>query len=74
VLAGADRNAEPMRIGQQMQSRIREGRELAVAAVREAQRILTPAQWEKVPARIKQPFRPREGGPGGGPMIFMGPP
>jgi len=74
VLAGAEQNAEPMRIGLQMQSRIREGRELAVAAVREAQRILTPAQWEKVPASIKQPFRPREGGPGGGPMIFMGGP
>lgn len=74
VLAGAEQNAEPMRVGQQMQSRIREGRELAVAAVREAQRILTPAQWEKVPPRIKQPFRPGEGGRGGGPMIFMGGP
>lgn len=72
VLANVSRNAEPMRVGQQMQGRIREGRELAVQAVRDAQKILTPEQWAKVPDRIKQPFRPREGGPGGG--FFMGGP
>jgi len=75
VLAGISqqRTPDPGRFAQQLQPRLREGREMAVQAVREAQRILTPEQWAKVPERIRQPFRPREGAPGPG-MIFMGPP
>jgi hypothetical protein len=64
MLAAArdERSPDLQRIGGQLQPRIREGREMAVQAVREAQRILTPEQWAKVPERIRQPFRPREGG------------
>lgn len=65
------RSPDPARFGAQLQPRVREGREMAVRAVREAQRILTPEQWAKVPEAIRQPFRPRDGAPG---FMFMGPP
>ena len=68
----AQRSPDPARFGAQLQPRVREGREMATAAVREAQRILTPEQWAKVPESIRRPFQRREGaGPG---FMFMGPP
>ncbi|HUF66595.1 MAG TPA: carboxypeptidase regulatory-like domain-containing protein [Gemmatimonadaceae bacterium] len=73
VLSGlsAQRSPDPSRLAAQLQPQVREARQMAVQAVREAQRILTAEQWARVPEAIRQPFRPREGGPG---FMFMGPP
>ena len=66
------RSPDAPRFGAQLQPLVREGREMAAAAVRETQRILTPDQWAKVPETTRRPFQRREvGGPG---FMFMGPP
>ena len=46
-----------------MRGKIQEGRTLAQKALKDAEAVLTPAQWAKVPKEIKEPFqRPRDGG------------
>ncbi|MDO8500740.1 MAG: carboxypeptidase regulatory-like domain-containing protein [Gemmatimonadaceae bacterium] len=74
TLGGSDaRNADPMQLGMRMRGRIQEGRTIAQKAIKEAEAILTPEQWAKVPKEVKEPFqRPRDGegqgrlGPPGG--------
>ena len=72
-LGGSDaRNADPLQLGMRMGPRIQEGRMLAAKALKDAEGILTPDQWAKVPKEIKEPVqRGREGqggrrGPPGG--------
>jgi hypothetical protein len=66
-LGNADKNADPMQLGLKMRGRIQEGRALSQKAIDEAQKILTPEQWAKVPKNIKEPLQGRgPGGEGGG--------
>jgi hypothetical protein len=44
-----------------MRGRIQEGRALALKAVKDAEQVLTPDQWAKVPDDIKQPFQGQQG-------------
>jgi hypothetical protein len=67
TLANADRNAEPMQVGMRMRSHIQEARDLSEKAITDAQKILTPEQWTKVPKNVKEPLPQR--GPGEGPGI-----
>jgi hypothetical protein len=52
-----------------MRGRIQEGRKLAETAIADAEKILTPEQWAKVPKNVKEPIQARggEGGFRGGP-------
>ncbi len=64
---------------QVIRPRLGQTRALVDQALREAQAVLTPAQWAKVPADVKDPARrflggPGGGGPGGGPGGPGGPP
>jgi len=70
TLGNTDKNADPMQLGMKMRGKIQEGRTLAQKAVADAQKILTPDQWAKVPKSIKDPLPQRQGGDGGG---FRGP-
>ena len=46
-----------------MRGKIQEGRALAQKAVKDAQTVLTPEQWLKIPKEVKEPFqRPQNGG------------
>jgi hypothetical protein len=51
---------------QVIRPRLGETRALVDQALKEVQTILTPAQWDKVPADVKDPARRFFGGPGGG--------
>jgi hypothetical protein len=51
---------------QVIRPRLGETRALLDRAFAEVQTILTPAQWAKVPADVKEPQRRFFGGPGGG--------
>ena len=55
------RNADPLQLGARMRGRIQEGRALAQKALKDAQAILTPEQWAKVPKEIKEPFQAQQG-------------
>jgi hypothetical protein len=71
TLGAADKNADPMQLGMKMRGRIQEGRALAQKAITEAQKMLAPDQWAKVPKTVKEPLQQRQqGGEGGG---FRGP-
>ncbi|HEU4878088.1 MAG TPA: hypothetical protein VFT21_01490, partial [Gemmatimonadaceae bacterium] len=67
------RNADPLQLGMRMRGRIQEGRALATKALKDAEGVLTPEQWAKVPKSIKEPFQ-RPGGGGFGPGGDRGPP
>ncbi|HVD60451.1 MAG TPA: carboxypeptidase regulatory-like domain-containing protein [Gemmatimonadaceae bacterium] len=70
-LGNADKNGDPMQLGMRMRGRIQEGRKLAETAIADAEKILTPEQWAKVPKNVKEPLQGRgQGGEGG----FRGPP
>ncbi len=70
-LGTADKNADPMQLGMKMRGKIQEGRKLAETAIADAEKILTPDQWAKVPKNVKEPLQGRgQGGEGG----FRGPP
>jgi len=56
------KNPDPMTIFAKLQPSMTEGRKLATQAITDAKAILTPAQWAKVPDRIKTPGLRREGG------------
>ena len=64
TLGNADKNADPMQLGLKMRGKIQEGRKLAEKAITDAEKILTPEQWAKVPKNVKEPLQGR-GGPGG---------
>jgi len=50
-----------------MRGRIEEARTLAQKAIADAQKILTPEQWAKLPKTVKEPLPQRgQGGQGGG--------
>jgi hypothetical protein len=55
ALAGTDRNADPTQLATRMRGRIQEGRALAETAIMEAEKILTPEQWAKLPQSVKDP-------------------
>jgi hypothetical protein len=59
------RTADPLQLGMKMRTRIQEGRALAEKAVKDLQSVLTPDQWAKVPADIKNPGPQRREGQGG---------
>jgi hypothetical protein len=50
-----------------MRGRIQEGRALATQAIKDAEAILTPDQWAKVPNDVKQPFQRQGQGRGAPP-------
>ena len=58
------RNADPLQLGMRMRGRIQEGRALAQKAIKDAESVLTPEQWAKVPRQVKEPFQRPEGGQG----------
>ncbi|HZK77528.1 MAG TPA: Spy/CpxP family protein refolding chaperone, partial [Gemmatimonadaceae bacterium] len=64
TLGGTDaKNADPMQLGMKMRGKIQEGRALAQKAIKDAQALLTPEQWAKIPKDVKEPFqRPQNGG------------
>ena len=64
TLGGTDaKNADPMQLGMKMRGKIQEGRTLAQKAIKDAQAVLTPEQWTKIPKDVKEPFqRPQNGG------------
>jgi hypothetical protein len=67
TLGNADKNADPMQLGLKMRGKIQEGRKLAEKAISDAEKILTPEQWAKVPKNVKEPLQGRgPGGEGGG--------
>ena len=67
TLGNADKNGDPMQLGMKMRGKIQEGRKLAEKAIADAEKMLTPEQWAKVPKNIKEPFQGRgSGGEGGG--------
>ncbi len=58
------RSGDARQLAQSMRDRIEEGRTVTEKAVKNAESLLTPEQWAKVPRRIKEPFqsnRDREG-------------
>jgi len=65
TLGGSDaRSAEPLQLAMKMRGRIQEGRALAQKAIKDAETVLTPEQWAKVPKEVKEPFQRPEGGQG----------
>jgi hypothetical protein len=67
TLGGTDaKNADPLQLGMKMRGKIQEGRALATQAIKDAQAVLTPEQWAKVPKDVKEPFQQRRDGEGGG--------
>jgi hypothetical protein len=56
-----------MQLGMKMRGRIQEGRALATKAIKDAEGVLTPEQWAKVPKTIKEPFQRQGGFEGRGP-------
>jgi hypothetical protein len=65
MLAEASKNPDPQRLRGQLGPRVQAARELAAQAIKQAEGVLTPEQWAKVPKSIKTPFRSPMGPPGG---------
>jgi hypothetical protein len=56
-------NASPQQQGQlfmEMQPMLEAARREVTSALADVQKVLTPEQWEKVPAQIKNPFQRQE--------------
>jgi hypothetical protein len=51
------RTAEPAQLAVRMRGRVQEGRALAQKALKDAESVLTPEQWARVPTEVKEPFR-----------------
>jgi hypothetical protein len=60
-------NAEPARLFAAMRPQLTKGRAMSRDVLQQAQKILTPEQWAKVPERIKSPGAGRRGRGGDGP-------
>jgi hypothetical protein len=59
------KNPDPQYLGMKLRPKIEAARRLAAQAIKQAESVLTPEQWAKVPQSIKMPFRPyQERGPG----------
>lgn len=66
------KNPDPQYLAMKLRPRLEAARRLAAQAIKQAEHVLTPEQWAKVPQSIKMPFRPyQERGPGGGGMRRM---
>lgn len=57
-------NADPQAAMQQLQGPLADAQRLRAEALTALQGVLTPAQWDNLPPRIKNP---QQGFPGGGP-------
>jgi LTXXQ motif family protein len=55
-------NADPARLFAAMRPQLTKGRATSREILQQAQAILTPAQWAKVPERIRAPGGARRGG------------
>lgn len=66
TLAGTDRNADPLQVGMRMRDRVQEARALGEKAIADAEKILTPEQWAKIPKNVKEPLSQRGPGERGG--------
>jgi len=58
--------AQQARIFQEIQPEIEKGREEIRQALARVQQVLTPAQWDVVPAQVRNPFAAQGQGPGQG--------
>jgi Carboxypeptidase regulatory-like domain/LTXXQ motif family protein len=67
AMAKAGPNADPARLFAVMRPQLTKGRALSKQVLEQAQAILTPEQWAKVPERIKAPGGARRGRGNGGP-------
>ena len=69
TLGGADaQKADPLQLGMRLRGKIQEGRALTEKAIKDAQALLTPEQWAKLPKDVKEPAQRNQGGQGrGGP-------
>jgi len=65
MLAGAGANPDPQVIFARMSGKTNEGRKLGEQAIGELQGVLTPEQWEKLPASVKTAPGGRGAGLGG---------
>lgn len=73
MLAGAGANPDPQVIFARMSGKTNEGRKLGEQAIDELQGVLTPEQWEKLPASVKIVPGGRGAGLGGGRAGRRGP-
>jgi len=64
VIDSAGANPEPGALFGRIGPRLNAGRQNVQAALAEVQRVLTPEQWRRVPAALRNPFG-AFGGPGG---------
>ena len=64
ALANPQGNADPGSTFVQLRPRLEQVRTDMQAALREAERVLTPAQWSKVPETLKNPLQGRGATPG----------
>ena len=60
-------NADPARLFATMRPHLTKGRAISRQVLQQAQSILTPEQWAKVPERIRSPGAGRRGFGGNGP-------
>jgi len=67
AMTKAGPNADPARLFAVMRPQLTKGRAMSKDILTKAQAILTPAQWAKVPDRIKAPGGARRGQGRGGP-------
>ena len=61
AVAKAGANADPARLFATMRPHLTKGRAIAREVLQQAQSILTPEQWAKVPERIRAPGGSRRG-------------
>lgn len=65
IVEKAGANPDPAALFAQIRPRLSEGRALLEKALRDAQAVLTPEQWAKVPEDVRNPIRfPGQGGEG----------
>jgi hypothetical protein len=65
IVTRAGPNPDPARLFASMRPELLKGRTTARETLEAAHSILTPAQWAKVPERIRAPGGGRRGGNGG---------
>jgi hypothetical protein len=76
VLGSVGANPDPQTTMFRMRDNVQTGRRMAEQAAKDLEAILTPEQWAKLPANVKNPLMGPRGQPGeGGVRIEMhGPP
>jgi hypothetical protein len=63
---GRGQSADPMEIFRRLQPRLAEARQQSQQALQDAEAILTPEQWARLPAEVRNPPRREFRGMGGG--------